>query len=100
MEEEGPYVFKELSSQDQMVLIKLQYEGKIKELEGIVEKQKEELSYYRERSEDHRETRIMVFDSNLTDENFKSTQEEEKDGGNPFMKKLFHSKSANRTFDN
>ena len=56
MEEEGPYVFKELSSQDQMVLIKLQYEGKIKELEGIVEKQKEELNYYRERSEDHIES--------------------------------------------
>ena len=55
MDEKGPYVFKELSSQDQMVLIKLQYEGRIKELEKTVAKQQKELEYYRNNREDHKE---------------------------------------------
>ena len=44
MEEMGPYAFKDLNAQDQLVLIRLQYEGKIKELEQIVDSQKQELS--------------------------------------------------------
>jgi hypothetical protein len=43
MDKEGPYIFKDLSSQDQMVLIKLQYESKIKELERTVEEQRKEI---------------------------------------------------------
>ena len=37
---EGPYCFKDLSSQDQLVLIKLQYEGEIAELKKTVADQK------------------------------------------------------------
>ena len=40
MDEAGPYIFKDMSSQDQLVLVKLQYEARIKELEATVEKQK------------------------------------------------------------
>lgn len=36
MDAQGPYIFKDLSSQDQLVLIKLQYEGKITALEETI----------------------------------------------------------------
>ena len=47
MDEAGPYVFKDLSSQDQLVLMKLQYEGRIAEMQEIIERQRDELDRYR-----------------------------------------------------
>ncbi len=58
VEAKGPYVFKELSNQDQMVLIKLQYEGRIKGLENTVERQQKELDRYRETTEDYKDGKI------------------------------------------
>lgn len=47
IDEEGPYWFKDLTSQDQLVLIKLQYEGKISEMQETIDQQKNELDRYR-----------------------------------------------------
>lgn len=40
----GPYFFKDLTNQDQLILMDLKYEGRIAELEDTVEKQKLEIS--------------------------------------------------------
>jgi hypothetical protein len=52
MEENGPYMFKDLSAQDQLILVKLQYEGKIIELEEVIIKQKGEISMLKSNQND------------------------------------------------
>ena len=60
MDEAGPYVFKDLSSQDQLVLMKLQYEGRIAEMQEIIERQRDELDRYRYRNNPDQTSKVDV----------------------------------------
>mmetsp|Transcript_18971 Transcript_18971/g.16806 ORF Transcript_18971/g.16806 Transcript_18971/m.16806 type:complete len:186 (+) Transcript_18971:269-826(+) len=78
MDDAGPYIFKDVSSQDQLVLVRLQYEGRINELEKTVTEQKSMLFRLRNGIEETKNETI-VYDREDTDTEQKTCHEEEKE---------------------
>ena len=79
VEDEGPYLFKDISPQDQLILVKLQYEGRIKELEEVIQKQKKEIKRLNGDIEENFKGETVVFEKEPSEYHIMTSHEEDKE---------------------